>query len=933
LTISTGEVDLYDTFPALQQDSILSLLQETTTEHQNAVALYPAGGNPVTYRSLQRRVTALIASLRNCGVTGGKHASRVAIVMANGVDLSITILGTCCAGVALPFNTGYKADEYRDYFARTRTEFLLVSSDENGPAVAVAEQAGIRVLRMGRDVIRVDVDPPESAPPTPMQEEPEKNDIAIILLTAGSTGLGKSVPLTHDNLCVSVREVCHSTELGPGDRCLSMWEQFHIGGVVDLLLAPLASGGQIISTGGFDTVSFFELLRSHEPTWFQGVPTTLGELCRHARINEIDTSASSLRFIRSVASALPEPLMREVEERFGVPVIQTFGMTEAAPLITSNRLPPGQRKPESAGISWGTKVIIMDNHGQPLPVGEQGHIAIHGDNVFSGYEGDDQANTESFRNGWFYTGDLGYLDADEYLFLTGRAKEIINRGGEKISPAEIDKVLIEHPDIEEAAAFGIPHATLGEDIAAAIVLKPGLTTTLADLQAFVAKRLAPFKNPRHISFLTELPRCPVGKVRRRELTRRMADETNNAPHRGPKNPMETVLMELWAAELEPDSIGIDDDFAALGGDSLSSVRILLAAELMFNIKISDDAAASFNTVENMAAALVRMGVSADMLPGRTTTSDLDSQGKSRVEEVISATDQILMGINTAHRTLYSCQTKADFQTLTKTRETLDTPRESHTWLSDTPSWHTFFRLTFRSLATIRLAYRRRQYRRKFFKEFELASNPMGWNRHAVGENDYLFSASSQSASVKTLICAFSGTTMRLMMSISRILFSLDPDQYDVLLLIDPEHKHFEGGTRGVDGQLYLTARRLDKYATDNGYQRVVALGTSAGGLAAIGIAMLNRWSKALVFGADRPSRHPHFTHMIEQVQSESIEPSSTPVTVSFAAHNQRDREAAGEIELTLPFATLLPDERFSGHAIAYSIYKAGELKNFLSEHL
>lgn len=928
---------MHDTFQALQKDNVLSLLQETTTEHENAVALYPVGGDPVTYRSLQRRVTALVASLRTCGVTGGEHASRVAIVMANGVDLSLVILGTCCAGVALPFNTGYKADEYRDYFARTRTEFLLVSSDENGPAVAVAEQAGIRVLRMGRDVIRVDVDPPESVPPIPAQEEPGKDDIAIILLTAGSTGLGKSVPLTHGNLCVSIREVCHSVELGSGDRCLSMWEQFHIGGVVDLLLAPLASGGQIISTDGFNTASFFELLRTLEPTWFQGVPTTLGELCRHARVSDVDTSGSSLRFIRSVASALPEPLMHEVEERFGVPVIQTFGMTEAAPLITSNRLPPGQRKPESAGISWGTKVSIMDNHGQPLPVGEQGHIAIHGDNVFAGYEGDDQANTESFRNGWFYTGDLGYLDADEYLFLTGRAKEIINRGGEKISPAEIDRVLIEHPAIEEAAAFGVPHSTLGEDIAAAIVLKPGLTTTQADVHAFVAKRLAPFKNPHHISFLTELPRCPVGKVRRRELARRMVDEASSALHRRPGNAIETVLMELWAAELEPDSIGIDDDFAALGGDSLSSVRILLAAELMFNIKIADDAAASFDTVENMAAALVRMGVSADMLPGRPTTSDPDLLTKSRVEEVISAADQILIGRDTAHRTLYSCQTKADFQSLTKARETTDTPREFYNWLNYRPNWNSRFRLSFRSPTTIRLAYRRRLYRRKLIDKFDtelvLAASPMDWSRHAVGENDYLFSTPSESTSVKTLICAFTGSGMRLMMPAYRILFSLDPDHYDLLLLTDRERKHYGRGTRGAGGQLELTARRLDEYASDNGYRRVVALGTSAGGLPAIGIAMLNRWPKVLAFGADRPSRHPHFTDMIEQAQSKSTEYSPTSVAVSFAAHNQRDSEAAEEIGQKLPFATLLADERFKRHGIAYSLYQTGELKSFLSEHL
>jgi oxalate---CoA ligase len=361
----------------------------------------------------------------------------------------------------------------------------------------------------GRPLARSDT-MPEIAMPRP-------GDVALILLTSGSTGRSKKAPLTHRNICVSVADICRTLELTPADRCLCMWEQFHVGGLVDLLLVPLGSGGAVICAGGFNPALFYDLLGKKQPTWFQGVPTTLYELSAFAQRYEVDPRAAPFRFIRSVASSLSPQLMQEIEEMFGVPVVQTFGMTEAGPLITTNSLPPRKRLPGSVGVSCGPLIRIVSPEGVDLPVGEIGEIVIQGDNVIAGYEDAPEANARSFRNGWFHTGDTGYLDAEGFLFLTGRLKEMINRGGEKITPQEIDDVLLAHPGIAQAASFSIKHHTLGEDVGVAVVLRPGHAVSEADVRGFVLQHLAAFKVPKMVMFLDKMPRDPIGKINRMSL--------------------------------------------------------------------------------------------------------------------------------------------------------------------------------------------------------------------------------------------------------------------------------------------------------------------------------------------------------------------------------------------------------------------------------
>ena len=541
------------------------------------------------------------ASLTAHGVQRG---SRVAIVLPNGVEMALALLGVSVTAIAVPFNPACRGEEFRAHFEAVRAGFLIVLAGTDTVARSVAAGMGIKVFELSGDGGLALSSAAHCAAPAPggggETTRPEPGDVAAILMTSGSTGRAKKVPLTHRNLCASASYTCRSMALRPADRCLCMWEQFHISGLTSLLMTPLAAGGTVIYTTGFDAAEFYRLVEAKEPTWFMGVPAALHELVFHAGKYPVTTRRTSLRLIRSGAAALAPQLMAEIETLFGVPVIQSFGMTEAAPLITATLLPPAVRKPGSVGQSSGPELRILGPDGAALAAGEVGELALRGDNVVSGYEDDPEANAHSFRDGWFLTGDTGYLDADGYLFLKGRLKQMINRGGEKVNSQEIDDVLMTHPAVAEVASFAVTHRTLGEDVAVAIVLKPSASVTEGGLRGFVAGRLAAFKVPQRVIFLDRMPRNAVGKIDRLALAK-MADAHGkpSAPG-GPASGLEARIAKLWAAELNLPAVGADDNFFAIGGESLSGVRVFLAVEKAFGKPLPVSALESITTVREMA---------------------------------------------------------------------------------------------------------------------------------------------------------------------------------------------------------------------------------------------------------------------------------------------------------------------------------------------
>jgi acyl-CoA synthetase (AMP-forming)/AMP-acid ligase II/acyl carrier protein len=363
---------------------------------------------------------------------------------------------------------------------------------------------------------------------------------------------------------------------------------FHIHGLVGALLSSLAAGGSVVCTEGFSPPEFFKCLTTFRPTWYTAVPTMHQAVLTQADANAI--AGHRLRFIRSSSAALPVPLMAELEARFGVPVIEAYGMTEAAHQMASNPLPPARRKARSVGRAAGPEIAIADGDGTRLPPGQIGEVVICGANVTPGYEHNPAANSASFTNGWFRTGDLGYLDADHYLFLTGRLKEIINRGGEKVSPREIDDALLEHPAVDQAVAFAMPHPTLGEDVAAAVVLKPGGTADPQAIRTFLFERLAATKVPSQVVIVPAIPKGPTGKLQRIGLAEQLAPWLRQAPT-PPRNDIERAVAQIFAGVLQSDWVGVADNFFALGGDSVRAIQV--TARVLSILGVELNAAAVF----------------------------------------------------------------------------------------------------------------------------------------------------------------------------------------------------------------------------------------------------------------------------------------------------------------------------------------------------
>jgi acyl-CoA synthetase (AMP-forming)/AMP-acid ligase II/acyl carrier protein len=388
---------------------------------------------------------------------------------------------------------------------------------------------------------------------------------------------------------------------------------FHIHGLVAAVLASLAAGAEAVCTAGFFATEFFGWMDEFRPTWYSAVPTMHQSILARAPKHEDVIRRSPLRFIRSSSSALAPQVMAGLEQAFGAPVIEAYGMTEAAHQMASNPLPPRQRKPGTVGVAAGPQIAVMDPAGNLLPAGVQGEVVIRGPNVTRGYESNSEANRAAFTDGWFRTGDQGRLDADGYLSLTGRLKEIINRGGEKISPREVDEVLLDHAAVAQVVTFAIPDGTLGEDVGAVVVLRPGAEATAREIRDFAATRLADFKVPRTVLFLDEIPKGPTGKLQRIGLAARLglgSTEPTEAParrmYKAPRTPVEELLAALWAEVLKVEPIGVDEHFLDLGGDSMLATRLVSRIRQELRLEIPLRSLFDAPTVAEQAGVLLEL---------------------------------------------------------------------------------------------------------------------------------------------------------------------------------------------------------------------------------------------------------------------------------------------------------------------------------------
>jgi acyl-CoA synthetase (AMP-forming)/AMP-acid ligase II len=493
----------------MKQTTLAHLLPDTASAEPAIIAEAPSVA--ISYRSLADQVEHLAEALRGAGLRSGDV---VALVLTNGPELLVLFLALARAGlIAAPLNPAYKADELRGLFADVEARAIIAAV---GNDVVAAGAAGLAVPIWSASLEPSGTVSLGGIPPTSRGAlgTPGANDVALLLHTSGTEGRPKIVPLTHTNVLCVAQHIASHYALTPADRSMVVMPLFHGHGLIGAALATLASGGAAIVPPRFSASHFWESFRRHRASWYTAVPTIHEILL--ARADADGAPHAGARFIRSCSAALAPVVLAALERRFGAPVAEAYGLTEASHQVASNPLPPCERKSGTVGFGTGVEIAIIDSRGRHLPSRSEGEIVIRGPSVMHGYRNNLAADAAAFIDGWLRTGDVGVLDDDGYLALTGRIKEMINRGGEKISPTEIDNVLLAHPSVAEAAAFGVPDPKYGEEVEAAVVLRSAASTQ--KLQAFCSTRLADFKVPKLIRVISALPKDATGKVQRRVLT-------------------------------------------------------------------------------------------------------------------------------------------------------------------------------------------------------------------------------------------------------------------------------------------------------------------------------------------------------------------------------------------------------------------------------
>ena len=486
----------------------------------NATALNAPGGKPLSYRALRALVAEIAKSLASQVIGPG---DRVGIVLDNGPEMAAAFLSVGAAATAAPLNPTYRAEEFEFYLTDLRAKLLIVGAGKDSASLGVAETLGVPIARLvphpERGAGSFSLEFARNGEAKPVRAA-TPDDIALVLHTSGTTSRPKIVPLAHKNIAASAANIRRTLALTPNDRGLVIMPLFHIHGLIAALSAPLSAGGEVCCSPGFNALKFFGWMDEVKPTWYTGVPTMHQAILLRAPGNADIVKNNRLRFIRSSSSALPPTVIVELERVFGVPVVEAYGMTEATHQMASNPL-GGPRKAGTVGPSGGPEIRIADGTGTTVPHGQPGEIVIKGPNVMTAYENNPKANAEAFYDGWFRTGDQGVMDTEGYVSIVGRLKEIINRGGEKISPREVDEIIMEHPAVHQCVTFAMPHDMLGEDVAAAIVLRQGTSATDKELREFASARLAPYKVPRKILILNEIPVGATGKLQRIGLAQKL----------------------------------------------------------------------------------------------------------------------------------------------------------------------------------------------------------------------------------------------------------------------------------------------------------------------------------------------------------------------------------------------------------------------------
>jgi acyl-CoA synthetase (AMP-forming)/AMP-acid ligase II/thioesterase domain-containing protein len=608
-----------------QPRTIAAEIRNWAEKHPDHSAIVCSDFVPLSYRSLQFLIDEVRASLRQAGFN---RNARIAVAMPSGPQAALAIVAIACSSVAIPLSPRQSLSEIETCFAALRPGAVLLMKGTDSAAKQAAKRKGMTIIEatsspggvLGFSIIEPTIGM-VAAPDEP--DEPDASAPAFILQTSGTAAEPKLIPFSHRNMLAAAARLQAWFSLTSQDRCLSVSPPFYSHGLKVTVFTPLLTGGSVAfpaDASKFDYAEWFDDLR---PTWYSAGPT-LHRLILDQTLSRTDAKIGhSLRFILSGGAPLPRDVLVGLQDALAAPVVEHYGSSEAAQ-IAANLPTPGRSKLGTCGIPWPDTVRIVGDDGNPLPQGEHGEILVGGPTLISGYLNAPEVNSASFSDGWFKTGDVGSLDEDGFLTLHGRKNEVINRGGEKISPIEIDEALLRHPAVAEAAAFSVPHPRLGEDVAAAVVLRPGMTATPVELRRYLQDHVASFKIPRRIAIRDQLPKGMTGKVMRRRLTETFEEkvsaesQVSSPPVVGNASGENSTLIEqlttLWERLLKYKPLMLDDNFFEKGGDSLLAMEMLTELERLTGRAVPSSILFEATTIRQLAHELsVRTNVPAKPL--------------------------------------------------------------------------------------------------------------------------------------------------------------------------------------------------------------------------------------------------------------------------------------------------------------------------------
>ena len=472
-----------------------------------------------TYAELRQQVDEIGRALDSLDIGQG---AKIAFLANNGAWTALLYLGVMANGrVIVPLNAVAGSVQLEHVLNHSDSEVVFVSPEYKDKLTPLLEKIdrNIKVLELNeqKGLMWTHSIPPENTKGI----RPDAHDPALLLYTSGSTGPPKGAVLTHRAIVSGGRNVIGGHELNANDRALCVLPIYHINGAMVTVAAPLISGGSVVMPNRFSAKSFWSLVAKYQCTWSSVVPTIIKYLLDRSDQEPFefghDNRLHCFRFGRSASAPLPSAVLQQWEDTFKVPMIETLGLTETAGTVSTNPMPPREHKPGSVGLAYGNEIKVIDERGGECKPGTVGEIVIHGDNLLDHYYKNQEATDAGFLDDWFRTGDMGFLDEDGYLFITGRLKELIIRGGENIAPREIDDVLYKHDAILEAATVGVDDEHYGQEVVACVVRRKGYDCSEQEIKEFCQAAVGEYKSPKKIYFMDDLPKGPSGKILRLKL--------------------------------------------------------------------------------------------------------------------------------------------------------------------------------------------------------------------------------------------------------------------------------------------------------------------------------------------------------------------------------------------------------------------------------